>query len=151
MITHSKDHDNIELHTQKQNKSPCWFEEHYGPITSLNFGSFFKGVMTAGKIKLATEIGLPSNKQSTSVIQWGQLHEDTAFVMYEHSLPINLTVRKAGIVILESRFLAASPDGIVTSRDNEKVILGVIGNQMPVLMQKYHHTRWLYQNQIILL
>ena len=51
---------------------------------------------------------------------WHKIHEASAFSQYKASLPNELIVHESGIFISQQGFLAASPDGIVTSVNNSK-------------------------------
>ena len=130
MICHSRgDRERIELHTRKQSKSARWFEEHYGRLTSSSFGNFCKGSITTSKVNSVLSIGKHSaSKQTNSAIQWGQLHEETAYQIYGNSLPPTNQLRKAGIFISECGILAASPDGVVSCDDS---IVGLLEIKCP--------------------
>ena len=81
---------------------------------------FCKGCISTYKVKLLYDTDTTSKVSSSSIL-WGKLHESTAFEQYSKSLAPNQQLHHCGIYISKHGFLAASPDGIVTS-DNGKSI-----------------------------
>lgn len=88
MISHSQDDKKrIEVVTQRQSKFACWFEERFGRITSLHFGALCKGNITS-KVEAVISSGRFDSKQPAAAIQWGIMHEDTAYKFYQSTSPI---------------------------------------------------------------
>ncbi len=107
----------IEVATRAKSQTPRWYEERHCWITSSNFGLLCKGNVTTRKVK-----GLlysKSSKLNNSATLWGRLHESTAFEQYETTMcsTSSLVLQKSGIIISRDGFLAASPDGILSSAD----------------------------------
>ena len=71
------------------------------------------------------------NQSLSSAIIWGKVHEASAFSQYKASLPNELIVRESGVFISQQGFLAAPPDGMVTSVNNSKEYCGVIEIKCP--------------------
>ena len=106
----------VEAATRDQSQSPRWHHERQCRITSSSFGIFCKGCISACKVKTLLYDTDTTSKVSSSAILWGKLHESTAFEQYSKSLAPNEHIRHCDIYILKhDGFLAASPDGIVTS------------------------------------
>ena len=100
----------VELATR--NQSQCVRRQYR--ITASNFGTICKGAITTSKLKWLL-CSSNSSIQTSSAIVWGKLHEPSAFEQYQAQLPSSMVLRKAGIYISDTGFLAASPDGIVSS------------------------------------
>ena len=110
----------IEVATRKQSQSPRWYHERHCRITSSNFGLCCKGNVTTSKIK-ALLYHDETSKISNSAILWGRLHETTAFEQYESSMcSSDQMLSKSGILISNDGFLAASPDGTVSTANGER-------------------------------
>ena len=113
----------VEAATRDQSQSPRWHHERQCRITSSVFGLFCKGCVSTCKVKTLLYDTDTTSKASSSSILWGKLHESTAFEQYRRSLQLapNEQLRHCGIYISKHGFLAASPDGVVTT-DNVKSI-----------------------------
>ena len=118
----------VELATRNQSQCVRWFEERQYRITASNFGTICKGTITTSKLKWLL-YSSNSSVQTSSAIVWGKLHESLAFEQYKAALPLSMELRKSGIYISDTGFLAASPDGVVSSAGG--VACGIIEIKCP--------------------
>ena len=101
----------------------------FGRITSSHFGALCKGNITS-KVEAVISSGRLDSKQPAAAIQWGIMHEDTAYKFYQSTSPHGNYVRKAGIFIANVGFLASSPDGVVFDSEGDTLI-GIIEIKCP--------------------
>ena len=109
--------ETIERATRIQSDCRRWHEERYGRITSSKFGELVKCRQYQGHAQRMLHPTCSS--MSTSTNPMGKENEETARQQYfeTHLRQHSLTVRECGIFISHHGFLAASPDGIVCSKD----------------------------------
>uniref|UniRef100_A0A1X7VHP1 SWIM-type domain-containing protein n=1 Tax=Amphimedon queenslandica TaxID=400682 RepID=A0A1X7VHP1_AMPQE len=105
----------VELATRNQSQCVRWFEERQYRITASNIGTICKGAITTSKLKWLL-CSSNSTVQTSSAIVQGKLHESSAFEQYKSELPSSMVLRKAGIYISDTGFLAASQHCFICRR-----------------------------------
>ena len=75
----------------------------FGRITSSHFGALCKGNITS-KVEAVISSGRLDSKQPAAAIQWGIMHEDTAYKFYQSTSPHGNYVHNLGIFIANVRF-----------------------------------------------
>ena len=104
----------LEFRTRGQRRNPMWIENRFGRLTASVFGDVARCKNAHSSLVLRL---LNGNPISAPALCWGKDKEGEACEAYVKSKRqtgnVGLTVSSRGLVVSESGFLGASPDGFV--------------------------------------